>query len=90
MKIKSYYEIFGLDETATDLELQKIYKELVLKTHPDRYTGSDEEEKKRRQEEFPKLEEAKDKLVSKLSAGEIEELCQAQTEISKLETLQNQ
>jgi len=36
-----------------------------------------------------KLQDAKDKLIYKLSAGEIEELCQAQTEVSKLEIQQS-
>jgi len=37
-----------------------------------------------------KLQEAKDKLVAKLSAEEVEALCQARIEISKLETSQRQ
>jgi len=37
-----------------------------------------------------KLQEAKDKLIYKLSAEEIEELCQTQTEIIKLEIQQKQ
>ncbi|MCE8167774.1 MAG: hypothetical protein I3275_04040 [Candidatus Moeniiplasma glomeromycotorum] len=37
-----------------------------------------------------KLQDAKDKLICKLSTGEIEELCQVQTEISKLEMQQKQ
>jgi len=37
-----------------------------------------------------KLQDAKDKLIAKLSSEEIEELCKTQTEISKLENSQSQ
>lgn len=52
----SYYEIFGLDKTATQEEISKKYKALQKAKHPDRFK---KEDKKKEAEEFiKKLNEA--------------------------------
>lgn len=40
----AFYEILGLERTASDSEIKKAYRKLSLLTHPDKngYEGADE------------------------------------------------
>lgn len=40
----AFYEILGLERSASDLEIKKAYRKLSLLTHPDKngYDGADE------------------------------------------------
>ena len=40
----AFYEILGVEKTATDTEIKKAYRKLSLLTHPDKngYDGADE------------------------------------------------
>lgn len=54
---RDYYEILGVDRTATEDQLKKAYRKLAIKYHPDKNPGDKEAEAK-----FKELAEAYDVL----------------------------
>jgi molecular chaperone DnaJ len=50
---KDYYEVLGVNRTATEEELKKAYRKLALKYHPDRNPGN-----KQAEEKFKEINEA--------------------------------
>src|SRR6056300_723745 len=59
-KTKDYYDILGVSKSASQEEISKSYKKLVLKNHPDKFT--DEKEKSAAQVKFHAINEAYDVL----------------------------
>lgn len=54
----SDYKILGLTESATDEEVKKAYRQLVLRYHPDRVLDLGEEYQKRARENFDEVQKA--------------------------------
>ena len=64
MEDKNYYEILGVNENATEEEINKAFKKLALKWHPDRWVDGTDDEKKTAEEKFKEISEAKDILTN--------------------------
>lgn len=56
--MKDYYEILGVDRNASEEDIKKAYKKLVVKWHPDRWVNGTEEEKKTAEEKIKEINEA--------------------------------
>lgn len=59
------YSVLGVTRGATDREIKKAYREMSRKYHPDSY--SDESQKKWAEEQFRKVQEAYNQIVSERS-----------------------
>ena len=56
--MKNYYEILGLDSSATHDEVKKAYKKLAMKWHPDKNSSPEASEK------FKEITEAYSKIIN--------------------------
>lgn len=55
---KNYYEILGIERTATEDEVKKAFRKLSLQYHPDTQHDKTDEEKKIAEEKFKEISEA--------------------------------
>ena len=42
---RNHYDVLGIDQKATQLEIRKAYKKQALEFHPDKYKNDEAEEK---------------------------------------------
>lgn len=62
MAKRDYYEVLGLQKSASADEIKRAYRKLAVKWHPDRWEQASEAEKKTAEENFKELAEAYDVL----------------------------
>lgn len=65
MQTEDYYKILGVERTASEDEIKKAYRKCALKYHPDKYSNTSEEEKKKAEETFKQVAEAYSVLSDK-------------------------
>lgn len=58
----SDYKVLGIEDTATDDEVKKAYREMAKKFHPDRVAQMGDEYQKGANEKFQKIQEAYDAI----------------------------
>jgi len=59
---EDYYKTLGVSRNASDAELQKAYRKLAAKFHPDRHADKDEKEREKTKQQFQKIQQAYDVL----------------------------
>lgn len=68
LTLKRALEYFGLEENATKVQLQKKYREMIAKCHPDRVNHLDKEFRELAEEKTKLLNQAYKLLAKKISA----------------------
>ena len=58
MSKKDYYDLLGVEKTASENDIKKAYRKLAMKYHPDKYSNASEKEKKEAEEKFKEVHEA--------------------------------
>jgi molecular chaperone DnaJ len=58
MTKKNYYDILGVSPDASQEEIKKAYKKLVLQWHPDRWVSKSQTEKKQAEEKMKEINQA--------------------------------
>ena len=59
---EDYYEVLGVSKTASADEIQKAYRKLARKYHPDLHADAEEKERERVKQRFQKVQQAYDVL----------------------------
>ena len=58
MSKKDYYDLLGVEKTASENDIKKAYRKLAMKYHPDKFSNASEKEKKEAEEKFKEVNEA--------------------------------
>lgn len=58
MSKKDYYDLLGVEKTASENDIKKAYRKLAMKYHPDKFSNASETEKKEAEEKFKEINEA--------------------------------
>jgi DnaJ like chaperone protein len=56
------YEILGIEESASDEEVKKAYRQMAVRYHPDKVASLGEEYQKGAKEKFQRIQEAYDNI----------------------------
>lgn len=65
MAADDYYEILGVSKSATEDEIQKAYRKLARKYHPDLHADASDREQENAKQQFQKVQQAYDVLSDK-------------------------
>jgi CheY-like chemotaxis protein len=63
MRGKTYFEILGLPESASDDDVRRAYVELAKRTHPDRFSGASDPVRRLAEEVFGLISKANEALA---------------------------
>ena len=68
MAKRDYYEVLGVDKSASEDEIKKAYRKIAIKYHPDRNPGNKEAEEKFKEaaEAYEVLHDAQKRTTSSL------------------------
>ena len=58
MAKRDYYEVLGVDKSASAADIKKAYRKVAMQYHPDRQTGKSDAEKQEAEEKFKEAAEA--------------------------------
>lgn len=58
MAKRDYYEVLGVDKSASAQDIKKAYRKVAMQYHPDRQTGKSDAEKQEAEEKFKEAAEA--------------------------------
>lgn len=61
--LSRHYQLLGVSESITIEELKIVYRQLVKKTHPDRFMNESEEVKLLKKEEFQRIQESYESIM---------------------------
>lgn len=62
MADEDYYDVLGVSRSASEEEIQKAYRKLARKYHPDLHVDADQKERERAKQQFQKVQQAYDVL----------------------------
>jgi len=62
MADEDYYNVLGVSKTASEDEIQKAYRKLARKYHPDLHADKEDKERDRAKQQFQKVQQAYDVL----------------------------
>ncbi len=64
-----YYKVLGVSKNASESEIQKAYRKLARKYHPDLHADAEERERDRAKQQFQKVQQAYDVLSDPKKRG---------------------
>lgn len=58
MAKRDYYDVLGINKSASESEIKKAYRKAAMKYHPDKFASASDSEKKEAEDKFKEINEA--------------------------------